>query len=94
MRQERRRAKKSSVPVFKVGALKPLPDPIMIRRYSGQGGWHDTCSSILNLTKMDWNNNTLYKYFPVTLVYSQKFANAVKYTPEIINETYNYRYFM
>ena len=85
---------KSSTPVFKEGALKPIPDPIMIRRYSGQGGWHDTCSSILNLTKMDWNNNTLYKYLPVTLVYSQKFANVVKYTPEIINETYNYRYFM
>ena len=86
--------KNPSNPVFKEGALKPIPDPIMIRRFSGEGGWYDTCSSILNLTKMDWNNNTLYKYLPVTLVYSQKFANVVKYTPEIINETYNYRYFM
>jgi hypothetical protein len=80
--------------VFKEGALKPMPDPIMIRRFSGDGGWHDTCSSILNLTKMDWNNNTLYKTIPVTLVYSQIFANVVKHAPDIINETYDYRFFM
>jgi len=86
--------KNSNQPVFKEGALKPMPDPIMIRRFSGDGGWHDTCSSILNLTKMDWNNNTLYKTFPVTLVYSQIFANVVKHAPDIINETYDYRFFM
>lgn len=85
---------KENQPVFKEGALKPMPDPILIRRFSGAGGWHDTCSSILNLTKVDWNNNTLYKTLPVTLVYSQIFANVVKYAPEIINETYNYRFFM
>ena len=81
-------------PVFKEGALKPTPDPILIRRFSGEGGWHDTCSSILNLTKMDWNNNTLYKTLPVTLVYSQIFANVVKHTQDIVNDTYNYRFFM
>lgn len=81
-------------PVFKEGALKPTPDPILIRRFSGEGGWHDTCSSILNLTKVDWNNNTLYKTLPVTLVYSQIFANVVKHTPDIVNETYDYRFFM
>ncbi len=81
-------------PVFKEAALKPLPDPIMLRRFSGAGGWHDTCSSILSLTKVDWNNNTLYKTLPVTLVYSQVFANVVKQTPDIINEVYDYRFFM
>ena len=81
-------------PVFKEAALKPLPGPIMLRRFSGNGGWHDTCSSILALTKVDWNNNTLYKTFPVTLVYSQVFAEVVKQTPDIINEIYDYRFFM
>lgn len=81
-------------PVFKDGALKPMPDPIMIRRFSGDGGWHDTCSSILRLTKMDWNNNTLYKTLPVTLEYSKTFADVVKRAPDIINETYDYRFFM
>ena len=81
-------------PVFKEAALKPLPAPIMLRRFSGQGGWHETCSSVLALTKMDWNNNTLYKTLPVTLGYSQVFANVVKLTPDIVNEVYDYRFFM
>ncbi len=80
--------------VFKEAALKSLPDPIMLRRFSGEGGWHDTCSSVLALTKVDWNNNTLYKTMPVTLVYSQVFANVVKQNSEIINEIYDYRFFM
>lgn len=84
----------SSQPVFKEAALTPLPNPIMLRRFSGSGGWHDTCSSILALTKVDWNNNTLYKKLPVTLVYSQVFADVVKQTPEIVNEIYDYRFFM
>ncbi|MGZ8161358.1 MAG: hypothetical protein ACXWTT_00650 [Methylobacter sp.] len=81
-------------PVFKEAPLKPLANPIMLRRFSGSGGWHDTCSSILALTKVDWNNNTLYKTLPVTLVYSQVFANVVKQTPDIVNEIYDYRFFM
>lgn len=81
-------------PVFKEAALKPLPSPIMLRRFSGEGGWHDTCSSVLALTKVDWNNNTLYKTLPVTIVYSQLFAEVVKLTPEIVKDVYDYRLFM
>jgi hypothetical protein len=81
-------------PVFKEAALKPLPNPIMLRRFSGVSGWHETCSSTLALTKVDWNNNTLYKTLPVTLVYSQIFANVVKQSPDIVNEIYDYRFFM
>ncbi len=80
--------------VFKEGALTPIPKPVLIRRFSGSGGWFETCSSMLALTKMDWNNNTLYKSIPVTLGYSQSFANVVKRVPDIIKQRYNYRYFM
>jgi len=80
--------------IFKDGALTPIPKPILIRRFSGTGGWHETCSSILSLSKMDWNNNTLYKYLPATLVYSSRFANVVKRVPEIVQKNYNYRFFM
>lgn len=52
---------RSGQPVFKEASLKPLADPILLRRFSGQGGWHDTCCGVLGLTKVDWNNNTLYK---------------------------------
>lgn len=79
---------------FKEAALKPLPNPILIRRYSGAGGWHETCSSILALTKVDWNNNTLHKVMPVTIGYSHNFANVVKQSKEIVNEVFDYRFFM
>jgi hypothetical protein len=81
-------------PVFKEAALKPLPDPIMLRRFAGDGGWHGTCASLLALTKVDWNNNTLYKTMPVTLVYSQLFADVVKNSPMIVDTVYDYRLFM
>jgi hypothetical protein len=84
----------TSQPVFKEAALKPLPSPVLLRRFSGDGGWHDTCSSILALTKVDWNNNTLYKTMPVTIGYSHVFAEVVKQTTEIVNEVYDYRFFM
>ncbi len=81
-------------PVFKEGALTPLPKPILLRRFSGQGGWYETCSSTLALTKVDWNNNTLYRTEPATLIYSQVFANVVKQTPDIADDVYDYRLFM
>src|SRR5690606_10401542 len=80
--------------VFKEGALTPIPKPVLLRRFSGTGGWYETCASIIALTKMDWNNNTLYKSMPVTLGYSQSFANVVKRVPNIIKQRYNYRFFM
>lgn len=81
-------------PVFKDAPLKPLPHPILLRRFSGDSGWHDTCQTMLSLTKVDWNNNTLYKTLPATLVYSSLFAEVVKNNPEIIDQVYDYRYFM
>lgn len=80
--------------VYKEGALKPVPSPVLIRRFSGPGGWHDTCAGILGLTKMDWNNNTLYKKLPVTLVYSSRFAAILQQNPEIVDEVYDFRNFM
>jgi len=80
--------------VYKEGSLKPVPSPILIRRFSGVGGWHDTCAGILGLTKMDWNNNTLYKKLPVTLVYSARFASIIQQNPEIVDTVYDFRHFM
>ena len=80
--------------VYKEGALKPTPSPLLIRRFSGSGGWHETCAGILGLTKMDWNNNTLYKKLPVTLVYSKAFADILKQNPNMTDDVYDFRYFM
>ncbi|MDX1195815.1 nuclease PIN [Sinorhizobium medicae] len=80
--------------VYKEGALRPTPSPVLVRRYSGEGGWHDTCAGILGLTKMDWNNNTLYKKLPVTLGYSKAFADIIQQNPEMVDEVYDFRNFM
>ena len=80
--------------VYKEGGLATTPSPILLRRFSGQGGWHETCAGILALTKMDWNNNTLYKKLPVTLVYSKAFANIVQQNPNIVESVYDFRFFM
>lgn len=80
--------------VFKEAVLKPLPDPILIRRFSGNGSWFETCSSLLALTKVDWNNNMLYKTMPITIEYSQNFASVVKQSDEIVNNIFDYRFFM
>ncbi|HEV8414186.1 MAG TPA: hypothetical protein VGQ49_11365 [Bryobacteraceae bacterium] len=80
--------------VYKEGALKPTPSPILLRRFAGAGGWHDTCAGVLGLTKMDWNNNTLYKKLPVTLVYSSAFANIIQQNPKMVDTVYDFRNFM
>lgn len=80
--------------VYKEGALKPTPSPVLIRRFSGSGGWHETCSGILGLTKMDWNNNTLYKKLPVTLVYSKAFADIIQQNQHLTDEVFDFRNFM
>ena len=80
--------------VYKEGSLKPIPSPILLRRFTGAGGWHETCAAILGLTKMDWNNNTLYKKLPATLVYSKYFAEIVQQDSNIIDTIYDFRNFM
>lgn len=80
--------------VYKEGSLKPTPSPILLRRFSGEGGWHDTCSGVLGLTKMDWNNNTLYKKLPVTLIYSKAFAQIIQQNPNMVSNVYDFRSFM
>lgn len=81
-------------PVYKEGALKPVPSPLLVRRFSGSGGWHDTCAGIIGLTKMDWNNNTLYKKLPVTLEYSQRFARVIQQNPRLVDDLFDFRLFM
>ena len=80
--------------VYKEAVLKPTPSPIRLKRFAGEGGWHGTAAGILGLTKMDWNNNTLYKKIPVTLVYSSLFAKIVQQNPGLVDEVFDFRDFM
>lgn len=70
------------------------PKPLIIKRFYGDSSWNDVCSGILGLTKMDWNNNLLYKSMPATLVYSQKFAQIIQDQPIEFGTEYNFIYFM
>ena len=80
--------------IYKEGALKPTPSPLLLRRFSGDGGWHETVNGILALTKMDWNNNTLYKKLPVTMVYSGRFAEIIQQNPKLVDQIFDFRCFM
>lgn len=71
-----------------------IPKSVLIRRHLGNASWHEICLGILGLTKMDWNNNLLYKSLPVTLDYSQKFAQIIQNQNVVFDEVYNYIYFM
>lgn len=52
------------------------------------------CDTLSHRIIIDGNNNTLYKTLPATLVYSSLFAEVVKNNPEIVDQVYDYRYFM
>tara|TARA_R110002073_G_scaffold289716_3_gene454635 strand:+ start:52 stop:465 length:414 start_codon:yes stop_codon:yes gene_type:complete len=86
--------KNSKFQTYKDFVFAPTPKPILLRRFLGQGGWHETCESIMGLTKMDWNNNTLHKKLPVTLVYSSMLSKIVKQNSEMVEEVYDFRCFM
>ena len=61
---------------FKEG--KGIPHPLLITRHLGSGGFHLPAWEILGLSKMDWNNDSLYNYLPVTLQYSAVLSRVVK----------------
>ena len=43
----------SNYNVYKEGPLKPMPSPILLRRFTGSGGWNETCAAVVGLTKMN-----------------------------------------
>ncbi|PHR54820.1 MAG: nuclease PIN [Robiginitomaculum sp.] len=86
--------KNSRYSIYKERVLKPTPSPLLLRRYSGSGGWHETVKGLLALTKMDWNNNTLYKKLPVTMVYSGRFAEIIQHNPQLVDQVFDFRCFM
>ena len=76
---------------FKEG--KGIPHPLLITRHLGSGGFHKPAREILGLTKMDWNNDGLYNFFPVTLHYSSVLSRIVKRIGSLSQSPYDYRFF-
>jgi len=73
---------------------RSTPRPIKLIRHAGHGTWDDTAQAILGLTKMNWNNDSLYSPLPVTLGFSKVLARVVK-RMEVLGATpYQFRFFM
>lgn len=75
-------------------AQKGIPHPLFLTRFSGHTGWMDLCGELLGLTKMNWNNDSLYDRLPVTIEYASSLARIVKRLPSLSPRPYDFRYFM
>lgn len=77
---------------FKEG--KGIPHPLLVTRFLGAGGAHASARELLGLTKMNWNNDSLYDRRPVTLSYASVLARVVKRLGTLSSMPYDFRYFM
>jgi hypothetical protein len=73
---------------------KGIPHPLLLKRFAGHGGWDEQVRAVLGLSKMNWNNDSLYDRLPVTLSYASILAKTVKQMPTIISRPYEFRLFM
>lgn len=77
---------------FKEG--KGIPHPIRVTRHVGNGTFHEGAREILGLSKMNWNNDSLYDRNPVTTTYASILAGIVKRMGSLSSLPYDFRYFM
>jgi hypothetical protein len=77
---------------FKEG--KGIPSPLLLKRYGGHGDFTDAARYILGLTKMNWNNDSLYDRLPVTVGYAHTLADIVKRVTQLRPHPYHVRFFM
>lgn len=77
---------------FKEG--KGIPHPVRITRALGSVNFQESAREILGLTKMNWNNDSLYDVLPVTVSYASVLARIVKRMGSFANTPYDFRYFM
>ncbi len=73
---------------------RSTPTPIRLVRHAGHGPWDDTVRAALGLTKMNWNNDSLYDILPVTMAYARVLARVVKRIPNLRSAPYQFRFFM
>lgn len=70
------------------------PRPLRLVRHAGHGPWDDTARAVLGLSKMNWNNDSLYDPLPVTMGYAKVLARVVKRMPSLRRTPYQFRFFM
>lgn len=73
---------------------KGTPRPLLLTRDAGSGPLTHVASQVLALSKMDWNNDSLYDGLPCTVRYASILARTIKNMPELAPQPYDYRLFM
>lgn len=78
---------------FKGG--RGIPAPLLIKRYYGKCDADLLAKEILMLTKMNWNSgDSLYKVLPVTLDFAKIISRMSKQNEPILDDAYDFRFFM
>ncbi len=73
---------------------KGVPRPLLLTRDAGKGPLHHVAAQVLALSKMDWNNDSLYDGLPCTVRYAGVLARTIKHIPNLTPQPYDYRLFM
>jgi hypothetical protein len=73
---------------------KGIPRPLLLTRDAGAGPLHQVAGQVLALSKMDWNNDSLYDGLPCTVRYAGVLARTIKHMPNLAPQPYDYRLFM
>ena len=73
---------------------KGIPRPVAMKRFAGHGDWSWPVQALLGLTKMNWNNDSLYDRMPITLQYASKLAGTMKNMPVVSSRPYEVRLFI
>lgn len=73
---------------------RSTPRPLRLVRHAGHGTWDKVATSILALSKMNWNNDALYDQLPVTLGFAKTLARVVKRMSVLKTTPYQFKYFM
>ena len=73
---------------------KGTPRPLLLTRDAGSGSLSAVAAQVLALSKMNWNNDSLYDRLPCTIRYASVLARTIKNMPELASQPYDYRLFM
>jgi len=73
---------------------KGAPRPLLLTRDAGASSLDEIARQVLALSKLNWNNDSLYDPLPVTLRYAQVLARTIKHLPKLTPRPYDYRLFM
>lgn len=71
-----------------------IPHPVLLARAAGHSKAAEIAAEVLALTKMDWNNDSLYNQIPVTIAYAKDLAQILRRLPSLAGGAFQFRHFM